>query len=81
MLIVGGAKLHSLLSAHHLIDAYFLTSEGDKCISACDRLLMVFSVAVLILVNKNFSFLVLPVWEPGQKSQCCQDSYSERESR
>ena len=31
MLIVGGAKFHSLLSAHHLVGAYFLTTKSDKC--------------------------------------------------
>ena len=30
VLIVGGAKIHSLLSAHHLIGAYFLATESDK---------------------------------------------------
>ena len=32
MQIVGGAKFHSLLSAHHLIGAYLITTKSDKLI-------------------------------------------------
>ena len=38
VLTVGGAKLHSLLSAHHLIGAYFLTTESDKRMRLLTRL-------------------------------------------
>ena len=34
----AGQKLHSLLSAHHLIGAYFLTSESDKRMHLLTRL-------------------------------------------
>ena len=34
----AGPKLHSLLSAHHLIGAYFLTTESDKRMRLLTRL-------------------------------------------
>ena len=33
-----GSKIHSLLSAHHLIGAHFLTTESDKCMRLLTRL-------------------------------------------
>ena len=33
-----GPNFHSLLSAHHLIGAYFLTTESDKCMRLITRL-------------------------------------------
>ena len=34
----AGPKFHSLLSAHHLISAYFITTESDKCMCLLTRL-------------------------------------------
>lgn len=38
MQIVGGANFHSILSAHHLIDARFLTIKSGKCMRLLTRL-------------------------------------------
>ena len=34
----AGPKFHALLNAHHLISAYFITTESDKCMCLLTRL-------------------------------------------
>ena len=48
-----GPKLHSLLSAHRLIGAYFLTTESDKCIRLLTRLYGILSYMYRTLAKEG----------------------------
>ena len=47
----AGPKFHSLLSAHHLIGAYFLTTESDKRMRLLTRL---YGITITLLYMRGF---------------------------
>ena len=58
-----GPKFHSLLSAHHLIDAYFFTTESDKRMRFFTVYHLCASVSVTTLAAAYLDYML--------KSRCC----------
>ena len=56
-LILGGAKFHSLLRAHHLLDAYFLTIES---VCLLTRLYVIEVVGWVVRLIASMFILVVP---------------------